>query len=93
MHQSLMKEVPIHHHVPSSIKALILSLYDNFQKSITTDNFTTPAIHVDRCVLQGLLLYVCFNTFIQSLSKRNTNNSISFRMILSIDSNLQMTQP
>ena len=69
VHHNLIKEVLIHHHVPSSIQTLISSLYDNFETSIITDNFITPAIPVGRGILQWdclspLLFNMCFNTFI-----------------------------
>ena len=54
VHYDLIKEVIIHHHVPSTIQTLISSLYDNFQTSIIADNFTTPAIPVSRGFVQGL---------------------------------------
>ena len=74
VHHNLIKEVLIHHHVPSTIQTLISSLYDNFQTSIITDNFTTPAIPVGRGVLQGnclspLLFNMCFNTFFQFIKQ------------------------
>ena len=37
-HNNLIKEVLIHHHVPSSIQTLISSLYDNFETSVITEN-------------------------------------------------------
>ena len=74
VHHNLIKEVLIHHHVPSTIQTLISSLYDNFQTSIITDNFTAPAIPVGRGVLQGdclspLLFNMCFNTCIQFIKQ------------------------
>ena len=104
VHHNLITEVLNHHHVPLCIQTLISNLYENFQTSIITDNFTSPAISVGRGVLQGdclspLLFNICFNTFIQVISKINTNNSVSLHMILLIvsltlfiGSNSQMTQ-
>ena len=68
--QNLIKEVLIHHHVPSCIQTLISCLYDNFQASIFTDNFTIPAIPIGGGVLQGaclspLLFSMWCSTFIQ----------------------------
>ena len=70
VHHNLIKAVLNHHHVPPTIQALVSNLYDNFQTSIITDNFISPAIPVGRGVLQGdclspLLFNMCFNTFIQ----------------------------
>ena len=70
VHHRLIKEVLAHHHIPLETQNLISSLYDNFFTSIITDEFVTPAIPVNRGVLQGdclspLLFNMCFNTFIQ----------------------------
>ena len=51
-HHSLIKEALILHHAPSSIQALISSLYDNSETSVITDNFTTPATPKGRGVPQ-----------------------------------------
>ena len=70
VHHRLIKEVLAHHHIPLETQNLISSLYDNFFTSIITDEFVTPAIPVNRGVLQGdclspLLFNMCFNTFTQ----------------------------
>ena len=62
VHRNLIKEVLIHHFVPSNIQSVISSLY------------TTPAIPVDQGVLQGdclspLLFNMCFTTFIQFIKQ------------------------
>ena len=74
VHHNLIKAVLNHHHVPLTIQALVTNLYDNFQTSIITDNFISPAIPVGRGVLQGdclspLLFNMCFNTFIQFIKQ------------------------
>ena len=74
IHHNLIKVVLNHHHVPPTIQALISNLYDNFQTSIITDSFISPAIPVGRGVLQGdclspLLFNMCFNTFIQFIKR------------------------
>ena len=74
VHHNLIKAVLNHHHVPPTIQALVSNLYDNFQTSIITDNFISPAIPVGRGVLQGdclspLLFNMCFNTFIQFIKQ------------------------
>ena len=104
VHHNLIKEVLIHHYVPSNIQTLISSLYESFKTSIINDYFTTPAILVSQGVLQGdclspLLFSMCFNIFFNSLRKRSTNNMASllmmqliFSLILPIGSNLPMMQ-
>ena len=74
VHHNLFKAVLNHHHVPPTIQTLVSNLYDNFQTSIITDNFISPAIPVGRGVLQGdclspLLFNMCFNTFIQFIKQ------------------------
>ena len=104
VHHNLIKEVLNHPHVPPSIQILISNRYENFPTAIITDNFTSPAIPVGRGVLQGDSLRSLFSTYAlihlcNSLSKRNTSNSVSLHMILLIvsltlfiDSNSQMMQ-
>ena len=72
VHHNLLHEVLNYHHVPDNIKALVQSLYTDFNASIITSEFNTPFIRVGRGVLQGyclspLLLNMCFNTFIQHI--------------------------
>ena len=75
VHPSLISEILNYHHVPSHIKNIIKSLYEDFQTSII--NLTSPFITVERGVLQGdclspILFNMCFTTFIQHL-KLETN--------------------
>ena len=70
VHQNIIKEVLLYHHIPDKIQALISSLYESFHTAVITDHYSTPAIPVRRGVLQGdcfssLLFNMCFNTFIQ----------------------------
>ena len=72
VHHNLLHEVLNYHHVPDLIKALVQSLYTDFNTSMLTAEFDTPFIRVGRGVLQGdslspLLLNMCFNTFIQHI--------------------------
>ena len=72
VHHNLLQEVLNYHHVPDHIKALVQSLYTDFNASIITSEFNTPFIRVSRGVLQGdclspLLFNMCFNTFIQHI--------------------------
>ena len=104
VHHNLIKEILNHYHVPLSIQTLISNLYENFQTSIITDNFTSPAFPSVEASFKGIAsapyfsIYALIHLF-KSLSKRNTSNSVSLQMIqlivsltLFIGSNSQMTQ-
>ena len=70
VHHNLISSVLSYHHVPDGIQPLIAILYSDFKTSIITNQFSTPAIPVNRGVLQGdclspLLFNMCFNNFIQ----------------------------
>ena len=70
VHHNLISSVLSYHHIPTGIKSLIMNLYTNFRTSIITKDISSPAIPVNRGVLQGdclspLLFNMCFNTFIQ----------------------------
>ena len=95
-HHRLIKEVLAHHHIPLETKTLISSLYDNFFTSIITDEFVTPAIPVNRGVLQGdclspLLFNMCFNTFIQFIRQEKYKQLGSLHMMKMIDFLTQLT--
>ena len=75
IHHNLIKTVLDYHHIPGHVKSIIESLYTDFKTSIITSEFRTPFISVGRGVLQGdclspLLFNMCFNTFIQGVSKK-----------------------
>ena len=70
VHHNLIPTILSYHHIPDNIQLLISSLYTDFNTSIITSHYNTPAIPVRRGVLQGdclspLLFNLCFNTFIQ----------------------------
>ena len=70
VHHNLIQELLLYHHIPAKAKELISSLYTDFNTSVITDNYLTPAIPVRKGVLQGdclspLLFNMRFNTFIQ----------------------------
>ena len=63
-----------YHHVPQYIIDIIVDIYDGFTTSVATKDYITPAIKLEKGVLQGdclspLLFNMIFNTFIQSLEK------------------------
>ena len=60
------------HHIPPSIINLINSLYSDYFISITTKDFITNPINVNRGVLQGdclspLICNLCVNTLIKPI--------------------------
>ena len=70
VHHNLISSVFSYLNISHSIQSLIANLYTDFETSIITNPSSTPAIPVERGVLQvdclSLLLFnVCFNTFIQ----------------------------
>ena len=70
VHHNLISAVLKYHHIPPHIALLGKSLYRGFHTSVSTSDFTTPYITVERGVLQGdclsvLLFNLCCNTFIQ----------------------------
>ena len=79
VHNNLIKSVLAYHHIPAAIQSLVINLYTDFLSYTLSDRFSAPAIPFKREVLQGdclspLLFNLCFNTFIQFLSKKNTPN-------------------
>ena len=50
---SLIYTVLRYHHVPDHITSIIRSLYDGFQTSVTTKEYATPFINIEKGVLQG----------------------------------------
>ncbi len=66
---NLISTVLRYHHIPESIENLVSNLYNDFNTSIMTKEFSTPFIKVENGVLQGdclspLLFNLCFNTFL-----------------------------
>ena len=100
----LIKEVLNHHHLPLSIQTLISIFMKTFRLPsllITLPLLLFPSVQAS---LKGIPSAPYFSTYalihlFKSLSKRNTNNSVSLHMILLIVSltlfigyNSQMTQ-
>ena len=64
-----------YHHVPDHFTSIIRSLYDGFQTGVTTKEYTTPFINIEKGVLQGdclspLLFNLCINSLIQSIKTK-----------------------
>ena len=53
VHNNLIQEVLLYHHIPAKAKELISSLYTDFDTCVITDNYLIPAIPVRKGVLQG----------------------------------------
>ena len=72
VHHNLIKTVLKYHHISPRIINLKNSLYSDYFISITTKNFISNPIKVNRGVLQGdclspLIFNLCVNTFIRSI--------------------------
>ena len=72
VHHNLIKTLLKYHHISPSIINLKNSLYSDYFISITTKNFITIPIKVNRGVLQGdclspLIFNLCVNTLIRSI--------------------------
>ena len=72
VHHNLIKTVLEYHHIPPSIISLINSLYSGYFILITTKDFITNPIKVNRGVVQGdclapLIFNLCVNTLIKSI--------------------------
>ena len=72
VHHNLIKTALQYHHIPPSIINLINSLYSDYFISITTKDFITNPIKVNRGVLQGdclspLICNLCVNTLIKPI--------------------------
>ena len=98
VHHNLIQSVLDYHHIPDHIKFVIKNLYTDFKTSITTSQFQTPFLTVDRGVLQGdclspLLFNMCFNTFIQHIKEEKYSQfGFSFKMLNPIQFSLLMTR-
>ena len=80
---SLIYMVLRYHHVPDHFTSIIRSLYDGFQTSVTTKEYATPFINIEKGVLQGdclspLLFNLCINSFIQFI-KTKEFEQLSYR--------------
>ena len=72
VHHELIKKILKYHNIPDEVISLVTSLYTDFVVSISTDEFTTNPIAVNRGVLQGdslspLLFNLIVNTLIQTI--------------------------
>ena len=76
---SLIYTVLRYHHVPDhftrDFTSIIRSLYDGFQTSVTTKEYTAPFINIEKGVLHSdclspLLFNLCINSFIQSIEAK-----------------------
>ena len=75
VHHELIKKILKYHHIPDEVISLVTSLYTDFVVSISTDEFTTNPIVVNRGVLQGdslspLLFNLIVNTLIQTIKNK-----------------------
>ena len=64
-----------YHHIPNHVNEIIEHLYKDFKTTITTKNFVTPLLKIEKGVLQGdclspLLFNLCMNSFIHSLQTK-----------------------
>ena len=64
-----------YHHIPNHVNEIIEHLYKDFKTSITTKEFVTPLLKIEKGVLQGdclspLLFNLCMNSFINSLQTK-----------------------
>ena len=80
---NLIYTVLRYHHLPDHFTSIIRSLYDGFQTSVTTKEYPTPFINIEKGVLQGdclspLLFNLCINSFIQSI-KTKEFEQLSYR--------------
>ena len=81
---SLIYTVLRYHHVPDHFTSIIRSLYDGFPTNVTTKEYATPFINVEKDVLQDdclslLLFNLCINSFIQSIKTKEFEQFISYR--------------
>jgi len=53
VHPNLIRSVLAYHHIPHSIQSLISNLCTDFHLYIISDNFSTPALPINRGVIQG----------------------------------------
>ena len=72
---NLIHTILKYHHVPDSFTSIVKNLYDGFHTSITTKDYATPFLRIEKGVLQGdclspLLFNLCMNSFIQSIKTR-----------------------
>ena len=72
---NLIHTILKYHHVPDSFTSIVKNLYDGFHTSITTKDYATPFLRIEKEVLQGdclspLLFNLCMNSFIQFIKTR-----------------------
>ena len=72
---NLIHTILKYHHVPDSFTSIVKNLYDGFHTSITTKDYATPFLRIEKGVLQGdclspLLFNLCMNSFIQSIKTK-----------------------
>ena len=72
---NLIHTILKYHHVPDPFTSIVKNLYDGFRTSITTKDYATPFLRIEKGVLQGdclspLLFNLCMNSFIQSIKTR-----------------------
>ena len=80
---NLIHTILKYHHVPDSFTSIVKNLYDGFHTSITTKDYATPFLRIEKGVLQGdclspLLFNLCMNSFIQSIKTRELEQ-LSYR--------------
>jgi len=78
IHHGLIRAALSYHHFPPELISLFNSIYDKFQVTVAVNNVWTPAITVERGVLQGdpsspLLFNLCFNILMKTLIKKEYN--------------------
>ena len=88
VHHNLLDEGLNDHHVSDHIKALVQSLYTDFNTSIIASEFNTPFIRVGRGVLQG----DCLSPLLFNIVSTNSFNISRVADFFTLDSLRNLSQ-